>query len=113
VNNPGGRISQVGPNNTACPAGSPTAVFPSVAVTDDHDAGRAITVTVNWSGPVSGSAPMNWDGNYYGTVGNFSWTTTPTAGGTLKIWVTATDSKKHTSSIDGLPVTILRCDVIS
>jgi putative peptide zinc metalloprotease protein len=69
-----------------------------VSVSDDHDAPSTIKVTVFWSGFANGQNSMSWDGNFYGAVGPVAYSGEPNQGGTLSIWVTATDSEGATSS---------------
>ena len=108
VRDPGGTIAQED-RGIPCTTGVPTRVFPIVDVSDDRDFGSALSVRVHWSGFATGSAPMGWDGHYYGTVGPVAYQGVPNAGGQLKIWVTATDSGKNTTTLDGTPVSVLRC----
>ncbi len=88
----------------------PTTMSVVVSVTDDIDPAQSLIVIVHWSGFASGSGRMNWDGNFYGTLGPIPYTA-DNKGGSLAITVTATDLKRHTSTIRGTTVTVLPCVV--
>jgi putative peptide zinc metalloprotease protein len=107
VTDPGGSIAQ-DVNGQAC-SGSSTQAFPVVSVKDDHDSPADIKVTVIWSGFADGSAPMSWDGNFYGSVGPIPYSGQANEGGTISISVTATDSQGKTSRIDGTSITVDAC----
>jgi putative peptide zinc metalloprotease protein len=109
VRDPGGTISQDLGDGGACQNGQPTRVYPIVSVRDDRDPYTEITVTVHWSGFASGSDRMSPDGDFYGTIGPVPYSGTPNAGGTLKIWVTATDGDGVTTTVDGSPVAVSGC----
>jgi putative peptide zinc metalloprotease protein len=96
VTDPGGTIAQDA-NGKPC-SNFGTQAFPAVSVSDDHDAPSTIKVTVFWSGFANGQNSMSWDGNFYGAVGPVAYSGEPNQGGTLSIWVTATDSEGATSS---------------
>jgi hypothetical protein len=83
-----------------------------VAVSDDHDPAQAIKVTFHWSGFADNLASATFrSGNFYGHVGPVTYPGGKgNSGGSLKVWVTATDTKGHTSTLSsGQLVTVLRC----
>jgi putative peptide zinc metalloprotease protein len=105
VQNSGGTIDQYNANNTC---GRNHYTFPSVTATDDRD--EQVSVTVHWNGFSSGSFDMIPDGEpYYGRVGPAPWSGEVSRGGTLEVWVTATDKDGATSRLNGEPVTVRPC----
>jgi putative peptide zinc metalloprotease protein len=68
-----------------------------------------LQVTVHWGGFASGSRPMSLDGNFYGAVGPVTYSGTPNEGGSLDIWVTATDAGGLTTRLDGKAVQVAGC----
>lgn len=88
---------------------APVQTYPAVTVSDDHDSGADLQVVVHWSGFVSGSYKMVWDGNYYGVIGPVPYPGKPNKGGVLKVWVTATDSAGNTGSLGGPDIEVLPC----
>ena len=92
--------------NCQAPPNSTQVLSASVEVSDDRD--QYLDVRVHWSGFASGSFVMQPDGRWwYGQVGPIPYTSPN--GGTLKVWVTATDSAGATAILDGTPVTVIPC----
>ncbi|MFY1690097.1 cyclic nucleotide-binding protein [Plantactinospora sp. WMMB782] len=108
---PGGTLSQQTASG-GCTE-HPTTTTAVVNVSDDRDAGQSLVVTVHWSGFASGSARMSPDGAYYGTVGPVPYPGQDNRGGTLNVWVTATDSQKAESTLAGSPITVAGCTQVT
>jgi hypothetical protein len=107
VSDPGAQgivLRQDSPNCYQAPK-SQTVLWPIVKVTDDRD--QYLDVRVHWSGFASGSHIMVPDGFWYGQVGPILYTSE--GGGTLNVWVTATDSSGTTTTLPGTPVTVIPC----
>ncbi|MEO3925922.1 cyclic nucleotide-binding protein [Micromonosporaceae bacterium B7E4] len=108
---PGGTLSQQ--TATGGCTDHPTTTTASVNVSDDRDSGQSLVVTVHWSGFASGSARMSPDGAYYGTIGPVPFSGQNNRGGTLNVWVTATDSQKAESTVQGSPITVTGCTQVT
>jgi len=108
VRGKGGTLSQVRDGAT-CTSGYGTSIGVSVDASDDRDPSTALSLVLHWSGVVSGSARMSWDGYFYGVIGPFDEPSTPDEGGRITTWVTGTDRSGHTSTLAGPAVDILRC----
>jgi putative peptide zinc metalloprotease protein len=93
-----------------CVDNVPTRLFPVVSASDDSDSPQSLTVQVHWSGFHTSSAPMGWDGDFFGTIGPIPYPGEPNHGGSIVIWVTATDLDGATSRLDSRgPVSVLPC----
>jgi putative peptide zinc metalloprotease protein len=108
VTDPGGTIAQE-IDGRPC-TDRRTQAFPVVSASDDRDPASELKVTVFWSGFATGQSPMSWDGNFYGAIGPVPYPGESNQGGTLSIWVTATDSEGATSSaLVGTDITVDPC----
>ncbi|WP_213456859.1 cyclic nucleotide-binding protein [Rhizomonospora bruguierae] len=103
---PSGTIAQTIDTGGGC-TGEPRMLPASVVVTDDGPL-ENLRVVLHWSGFAGGSETMSGDGPWISTVGPIPYPGSSNAGGSLKVWVTATDGQA-TSSLDGTPITVADC----
>ncbi|AVT30462.1 cyclic nucleotide-binding protein [Plantactinospora sp. BC1] len=108
---PGGTLSQQTASG-GC-TDHPTTTAAVVDVSDDRDSGESLVVTVHWSGFTSGSTRMSPDGAYHGTIGPVPYPGQDNRGGTLSVWVTASDSQKAESTVQGSPITVAGCTQVT
>jgi len=107
-------ISQLLKSGGPCDQQYPLYAYPIVIVNDDKDPPQTLRVVVHWSGFVDGSSAMSWDpGNginyFYGAIGPVPYGGKPNLGGSLNIWVTATDTKGKTSQTNGTKIAVRPC----
>jgi hypothetical protein len=97
-----------------CNRGATTILF-EVSVTDDHDSQAQLDVRLNWTGKyLSGSTKMNIRGPvFYAVIGPYTYQQDGNgAGDSLSVSVTATDTGKESTTINGKAITVLPCNVI-
>jgi putative peptide zinc metalloprotease protein len=101
-------LEQLLPTGASCNGGQVLYAYPVVQV-DPADQSNVARIVVYWTGFGKGSAAMNWDGRYYGTIGPVSYPGVPNAGGSLSVYVMAWDKQGHSSRINGTPIPVLKC----
>jgi putative peptide zinc metalloprotease protein len=112
--NPGGNLAW-SYFEDSCPFGEPMTKTFAVSATDPDGGPKPVSVTLNWKGPVSGSTAMRpaagAAGVFSATIGPYPTTYPGAGGGTIEVWITASDGA-GTTRLDAAPVTMLSCVII-
>jgi putative peptide zinc metalloprotease protein len=108
-NNSGGTIVATYKQAPCGEAG--TTISYSAVVTDDNDPADKLQVRLVYSGAVSGSVPMNPDGDtFFGQIGPIAYEDNPNAqNGTITVEITAVDSAGQSSSLSGASIDFIQC----
>jgi hypothetical protein len=84
-----------------------------VAVSDDNDPAGDLSVSLVYSGAVSGSVGMTLNGTTFrGTIGPFTFQQVNNAAGAVEVSVTATDSAGRSTTRAAAPIQVLNCVII-
>jgi len=94
-----------------CTPNAPSILRYVASVTDDLP--DSLTVTLSYSGAISGSVVMTGsDGQFIGVIGPFPWEQFGDLQGGIKVVVRAEDGVNPVVQRDGSPITLIGCPII-